>query len=589
MNLHARHSLRWRLPVIVCGLLALVLTTFLWAAHLQVKATLVRAAGDRAQVAADQLARLLDGQATLKQLDQISNDPLLRRFLESRSDEARDAAHARLSALSATGLRRIELWDAAGERVLETSTPPRIEEDGPSKVLPPGVPPFAPGIRPLQSSGDIVFTDIVAPIKGSNGILGTLLIRSTFTENPRGVFSRLVGRDALVRVGNRSNDIWTDFSGLVPRVPVDLGRHGVVEYRAANGEMRLGAVSHVSGTPWAAWAEFPLSTSVAPAGIFLSQMIPVAFVFLAIGAVVVNLLSARITRPLSELTNAAEAISTGDYSRRVAGGDRRDEIGRLGRTFNLMADQVQGNQQRLEARVAERTARLERANKELEAFSYSVSHDLRAPLRSIDGFSQALLEDSADKLNAKEKSHLQRVRAAAQRMGELIDDLLELSRVGRAPIRRDRVNLSQIGHDVAAELRKRDPQRQVQIDIAEGLVVAADRGLVQIVLENLIGNAWKFTRDRTPARLELGTKREASDADVYFVRDNGAGFDMSYMDKLFRPFQRLHSEAEFPGTGIGLATVQRIIDRHGGRIWAEGAVGTGATIYFTLPQGMGDA
>lgn len=578
-----RHSLRWRLPFLVCGLVAVVLVTFLWAAYLRVEATLERAAGERAQVAADQVASMLDGRRSAEQIRSLADDAALRRHLQLRTVATREAAHVRLTALAGTGFRRVELWDATGLQLLEMSHSVRSAADNTSRVLPRGSPPFVAGIRPLQASGDVVFSDTVVEIRDESGPLGFLLIRSTFSENPPGIFGRLVGRDALVRVGNRSGDIWSKFSGLVPPAPVDLGRPGVTQYRAENGEMRLGAVSHIRATPWAVWVEFPLATAIAPARVFLAQMIPVALIFLAVAVVIVSVLSARITRPLFELTSAAETIATGDYTRRVAG-DRRDEIGQLGRAFNAMAGQVEDAHHRLEARVAERTARLEAANKELEAFSYSVSHDLRAPLRSIDGFSQALVEDLEDSLDAKAKGYLQRVRAAARRMGELIDDLLELSRVGRTELRRDRVSLSAIGHAVITERRKTDPHRQVEVDIRDGLVAQADRGLLQIVLENLLGNAWKFTANTSPARIQLGAQPHADGDAVYFVRDNGAGFDMTYMNKLFRPFQRLHSESDFPGTGIGLATVHRIVDRHGGRVWAEGAVGAGATVYFTLPE-----
>ena len=223
---------------------------------------------------------------------------------------------------------------------------------------------------------------------------------------------------------------------------------------------------------------------------------------------------------------------------------------------------------------------LERKNRELETFSYSVSHDLRAPLRTIAGFSQAVIDDWSDTLDPKAKDYLQRVRSAAQRMGELIDDLLELSRVGRAELRRARTDLSAIARNVIDELRKREPDRQVEIAVEDELYADADTRLMKVVFENLIGNSWKFTTKATAATIEIG--RVPRDGVVY-VRDNGAGFDMKYAAKLFSPFQRLHSTAEFPGTGIGLATVQRIIERHGGRIWAEGSVGHGATVYFTVP------
>jgi PAS domain S-box-containing protein len=239
--------------------------------------------------------------------------------------------------------------------------------------------------------------------------------------------------------------------------------------------------------------------------------------------------------------------------------------------------------QELEQRVVERTAQLEAANKELEAFAYSVSHDLRAPLRSIDGFSQALLEDYAGNLDAEGQRFLQRVRAASQRMAQLIDDLLALSRITRSEMIFQSVNLSTIASKVAEELRQSDPERQVEFVIAEELAVYGDARLLQVAVENLLGNAWKFTGNHARARIEVGAVEQAGQT-VYFVRDDGAGFDMAYADKLFGAFQRLHGMNEFPGTGIGLATVQRVIHRHGGQIWAEGGVEKGATFYFTLEK-----
>ena len=232
--------------------------------------------------------------------------------------------------------------------------------------------------------------------------------------------------------------------------------------------------------------------------------------------------------------------------------------------------------------VSEANRRLSQVNEELESFSYSVSHDLRAPLRAIDGFSQALLEDQSDRLDDTGRDYLQRVCRAAERMAQLIDDLLQLSRVGRADLLRCPTNLSDIARAVGADLRHRDSGHVIELDIHEGLVVNADPRLMKVVLDNLLGNAWKFTANTARPTVRFGVESR-DEGPVYFVRDNGAGFDMTYAGRLFRPFQRLHSEAEFAGTGIGLATVRRVIDRHGGRVWAEGAVGQGATVYFTIP------
>ena len=233
--------------------------------------------------------------------------------------------------------------------------------------------------------------------------------------------------------------------------------------------------------------------------------------------------------------------------------------------------------------LAERTSEdLEEANEELESFSYSVSHDLRAPLRSIEGFSQILLEDYAEKLDEEGKNYLGRVRAASRRMALLIDDLLDLSKVSRSPLRRELVDLSAQAREITAELGKSQPRREAEFVIADGLTANGDARLLRLVLENLLGNAWKFTSREGRARIEFeSTALEGRDR-VYFVRDNGVGFDEAYAGKLFGAFQRLHGPEEFEGTGIGLATVQRIVRRHGGRVWAEGEVGKGATFFFTL-------
>jgi PAS domain S-box-containing protein len=244
----------------------------------------------------------------------------------------------------------------------------------------------------------------------------------------------------------------------------------------------------------------------------------------------------------------------------------------------------------LEQRVAQRTAELEitnnelkAANKELEAFSYSVSHDLRAPLRAIDGFSSALLRNYLDSLDDRGQDYLQRVRAAAQRMGQLIDDILGLSRATRVEMHKQKVDLSAMAMEILNELRRSQPDRKVQINIEQGLVVDADAHLMRVALDNLLGNAWKFTSKRDTAVIEMGTF-EQNGRRVYFIKDNGAGFNPAYADKLFSPFQRLHTESDFPGTGIGLALVHRILRRHGGNIWAESNEGQGAAFYFALGE-----
>ena len=313
-------------------------------------------------------------------------------------------------------------------------------------------------------------------------------------------------------------------------------------------------------------------------------------------------LQGTISQPILALAETAKAVSTRqDYSVR-APKLGEDELGALTDAFNQMLgriedqkDELQRHAADLERRVETRTHELQErneslrrnaaellaANTELDAFAYSVSHDLRAPLRSIDGFSQVLLEDYAAQLDEAGRESLHRVRAASQRMGTLIDDLLKLARVTRAEMRTEDVDLSGMARDIASELQRAAPERQVEFAIAAGLKARGDARLLRVALDNLLRNSWKYTAKRPGARVEFASV-DANGGQAFAVRDNGAGFDMKYADKLFGVFQRLHSAAEFEGTGVGLATVRRIINRHGGRIWAEGAVDQGATFYFTL-------
>jgi signal transduction histidine kinase len=336
----------------------------------------------------------------------------------------------------------------------------------------------------------------------------------------------------------------------------------------------------------------------------LSGVIAAAVLALALLAAYLlgKMFQGLISEPIMALAATAAAVSTRhDYSVR-APKLGTDELGALTDAFNQMLGRIEEQERvvraakdELEQRVAERTQELEErnealrqntaellaANTELDAFAYSVSHDLRAPLRSIDGFSQVLLEDYAGQLDKAGQDSLQRVRAATQRMGMLIDDLLKLARITRAEKRTEPVDLSAMAREIVAELERAAPDRKVQVAIVDGLKTSGDPRLLRVALDNLLRNSWKYTAKQAQPRIEFGVV-EQNGTRTFMVRDNGAGFDMQYADKLFGVFQRLHSAAEFEGTGVGLATVRRIITRHGGRIWAEGAIDRGATFYFTL-------
>lgn len=383
------------------------------------------------------------------------------------------------------------------------------------------------------------------------------------------------------------SDVERQLPGLAPNVGGPVFEHGTAEIARTiklKGQP-VGKVYLLADT--AEWSNTLWSYAGIITGLFV--------VVLTVGLFVSIWLQRLITGPIVDLAQLTRRVAhERDFSLRASKrGD--DEMGVLVDGFNDMLDEIgkarveieHGRDQlhklneELEQRVRDRTIQLESANKELEAFSYSVSHDLRAPLRSIDGFSRILLDDHSTVLNPEGRDYLDRVRQAAQRMGQLIDDLLKLARVTRAEPNREDMDLSTLARQVAEALQNQNPDRKVQFAVPPELKLRGDPRLLRIALENLIGNAWKFTGTRPDARVELGMLNHNA-APAYFVRDNGAGFDMAYAGKLFAPFQRLHSTEEFPGTGIGLATVQRIIHKHGGRIWAEGAVGQGAAFFFTL-------
>lgn len=559
--------------------------------------------------------------------------------------------------------------------------------------------------------GDTLVFASSAPVMSGSRRAGSVVQYRRVTGSPESsrLLSHLVGSGVRLMLGNRDGTVWSDLTKPVAGPPVNpaLQPESLARYRRDGPGWYVAVSAPVHGTPWQVVLESPMQLLLGGASTIAYRVGAVILVLVGLGTFIGWTLSGQMTKPLAELSRAAEAIASGEYSRQV-NPSGPGEVQSLARGFARMAasirstmDELAGSLERyrrlfesspaplwlcdaedmriadvnhaavelygyskeeflglnlgsitdaadvrdpqdrsgdqqsaiwrqrtkdgrlleveltfhsvevdgktrllvvghdltarrraeaqlielnaeLERRVAERTAELEEANRELEAFSYSVSHDLRAPLRALDGFSQALLEDYGDRIDERGRTYLSRIRAASQRMGGLIDDLLMLSRVVRAELRLERVDLSAMAAAVAEELRKSDPGRAIIFSIAPGLWAEGDRRLLRLVLENLFSNAWKFTGKTERAQVEFGVE-ERDGMRMFFVRDNGAGFDMRYAHKLFTPFQRLHSPEEFEGTGIGLATVYRIIRRHGGTVGAEGKVGGGATIWFTLP------
>jgi len=332
--------------------------------------------------------------------------------------------------------------------------------------------------------------------------------------------------------------------------------------------------------------------------------------FAGIGAVILlfhfvlqGILRRVLTRPIMRMVSVAQQFAAGQTDARFEA-LQDDELGYMARFINSALDAI-GNEQRatqcalqqleasklalqnerdrLEQRVEARTAELKSVNIELEAYSYSIAHDLRQPLRAIDGFSLLLLDDYADRLDKEGNDNLRRVRKAAQRMGQMIDDILELAKISRSEMTKHQVDVSALAGSVLQSLKDAHPRRRVLVDVAPGLVADTDRSLLRVILENLFGNAWKYSARTEDARIEFGAQYSGT-CRVFYVRDNGIGFDTTYSEKMFRPFERLHNDRRYEGTGIGLATVARAVQRIGGEVWAESSPGKGATFYFSLSR-----
>jgi signal transduction histidine kinase len=374
-----------------------------------------------------------------------------------------------------------------------------------------------------------------------------------------------------------------DFSSVPPVREALAGKRGTLRYVNPIEQLnKLGAflpLEIAPGTP--PWAVVYMVT----AGYALGQLNALARMVLGLGVLLAVLTSGltvlglrRFLSPLGELVATAGRIGAGDFATSLVL-RTGDELEELGGAFAGMAESLRHKDEQIRGQVAELVA----TNRELEAFSYSVSHDLRAPLRSIDGFSQALLEDCADVLPPEGREYLGFLRESSQQMGVLIDDLIQLSRLTRDEFHSEEVDLSALAEKAAAELCSHDRGRVVEFRIQPGVRAAGDPRLLWHVFDNLLGNAWKFTARNPEARIEFGARANGGETQ-YYVRDNGVGFDMAYASRLFSPFQRLHARSDFEGSGIGLATVQRVVRRHGGRVWAEAQPDRGATFYFTLEK-----
>ena len=455
---------------------------------------------------------------------------------------------------------------------------------------------FPPGMNPFGNKTNASASLMYVPLKNDQDVIGFLSFQS-YTSNAYtqedlstlqaladhcgGAIERMRAEEEIVRLNQEARERLHELQALFEMAPVGIAVAHDPECRVITGNpafanlLGIAPETNASATsPEAQKLPFKLTRNGRPVP---SEDLPMQRAASQGVAVREELEIARADGRILHMYVSAAPLYNDNGQVRGSVGMMVDLTDRK----QAEAEALRLNQE-LEQRVRERTGQLEAINKELEAFSYSVSHDLRAPLRSIRGFSEVLLERYSGQLDARGQDFLRRTAQSSQHMDKLIEDLLKLSRVGRSELHRHTINLSDMASAVIAEFRKAEPDRAIEVEITPGLAAQGDERLVRLALDNLLSNAWKFTSRAPQPRIEFGRTEDADQA--FFVRDNGAGFDMAYASRLFGVFQRLHTAAEFPGTGVGLATVQRIINRHGGRTWATGKPNEGATFYFTLPD-----
>ena len=566
-------SIERKLPLLVTGLLLAVAGAQLAIGFGEVRQASRTLVDKRLPLAGGVLADAFQLGQTRTRLTALANNPAVVQYLRSRGQHGREQALSAMRTVAtdtATNLG-LELRDFSGRLLLRSGRFAIAD----SVLVSPGTDSARYGPL-LRQDTTLYFAIAAATGAETSGGIVQLVARIQLNERTKKTLTGLAGGDISLLLGNATGEPWTDFATIVPAPPESV-RTSRTPVQYMRGEMQRASAAPVPGTPWMVVAEMPSRLVATPARAYLVSIAPIAFLIVALGALVAWWGSHRLIRPLGEVTRAAEAIATGDLEPRVPVG-REDELGRLARSFNTMADQVSRSHHQLEDKVAERTS-------ELESFSYSVSHDLRAPLRAIHGFARILLEDHQTKLDPEAQRLLGVIDQNTRRMGQLIDDLLAFSRLGRQAINAERIDFNELTHSVVEEIQRAEGSRNghVEVKIDQLRPAHGDPALLRQVISNLLQNAVKFTLGRPQARIEVGSMPEGQEI-IYYVRDNGAGFDPRYADKLFGVFQRLHSAEQFEGTGVGLAIVRRIVQRHGGRVWAEGKVNEGATFYFSLPR-----
>ncbi|MFT3676887.1 MAG: ATP-binding protein [Chitinophagaceae bacterium] len=582
------NSIQWRLTLLICLLLLTVVLAYSWVSYTKIKQASIDVSKTRLESLSTQLGSIFgqSAQSVVSATRVAAAQPAIKQFLQSRGKDSVSAARKGLQLLLQDTTWTMALLTTANGEVLLSSDSTKTAPATADIVLNlSGTRPDTGIIGKIYHADTLMYYPVAATVFNGRERVGYLVRWRRMQTSPQAVlqFSQLLGEDVKLFIGNADGSLWTDMQKPVGFIPADLQQSSkeLPVYKRSDGQQLLASVKPVNHTKWRVMTERPYKKIIAPASAFLQMALSTGIVIIAIGALLAWMISRSITRPLQRLAVATTAIEGGNYATAVSV-ESRDELGQLARMFNAMTEKVQLSQKNLEEKVQRRTAQLEATNQELEAFSYSVSHDLRAPLRAVSGYAMILKEDYTEKLDEEGNRILHMIVSNARMMGLLIDDLITFSKIGRKESQYRPVDMKLLVESCIQELQPIRGNHSLNIKTGDIAPCYGDGNLLKQVWMNLISNAIKYSSKEQNPVIEIGSRTE-SDRIIYFVRDNGVGFDMKYADKLFGVFERLHSQDEFEGTGIGLALSKRIIHKQGGEIWAEATKGFGATFYFSIP------
>ena len=578
-----KRSIQERLSFFTCILILFIIVVFGYTSYIAVQNASVTAARKRLSALTGQISAMFaQGETVMVQpVQEIAANKAVLAFLRSNGTDSTDVVQQLLNnARKDTTERLVELYNDNGRRMLSSDNTSSSHIIDAKAFLLEHRKEQIGKIYPVNTQ---MYFPIIAAVPDGKKIAGYLVKWRQLVSSRQELdgFSKLIGDQGKLYIGTDDNAFWTDGLKPVPAPPADIKNlQKFITYYGPEGFPVIASAQPVPGTRWIILVTLSKAMVTKTARDFLIIIVLIGAILLAIGILSAWLMSKYITTPLKQLTNAANDMASGKYGVPIEV-NRKDELGVLANSFNRMATEVHQTHQALERKVKERTSELQATNEELKSFSYSVSHDLRAPLRAVNSYAQILEEDYCEIFDDEGKRLLKKVQGNAKKMGTLIDDLLAFSGLGYKEVKRSFIKMTELTKNVVFDLQKTGFDG-AEIILNELHPVYADYSLMTQVMTNLLSNAIKYSSKKENPLIKISSEKKGNEI-IYSISDNGAGFDMQYAHKLFGVFQRLHSMQEFEGTGVGLAIVQRIVMKHGGRVWAKGESGKGAIFYFCLP------